>query len=252
MRNTTCIERGAARLNCENCIASRISLCSHVDRNGLEMLQTLSKSITIPKGGVLSEQNNPSTHVYVVLHGTIKLYRLMEDGGRQVTGFLGPGDLLGSPKIHSTMHCTAECLTECRLCAFPTESFHQMLKEYPDLCLVLLTTAYDEVEAQHEQLGLLGRKQADQRLAAFLLTMAKRWQHAGPMETTLHLSMSRADIADYLGLTVESVSRALQRLKHLGLLDLPKPTLARLRNLPGLYSLSGLEEMPAARVSIGI
>ena len=64
--------------------------------------------------------------------------------------------------------------------------------------------------------------------------------------------MSRADIADYLGLTVESVSRSMHRLKHLGLVDLPKPTLAHLLNLPGLQSLSGLEEMPTARVSIGI
>lgn len=252
MHHVACIQRGAARTNCENCVASRISFCSHIGRKGLAALRTLSTSMTIPKGGVLSEQNSAATHVYVVIKGTIKLYRLMEDGTRQVTGFLGPGDLLGSPKIHSTTHCTAECLTECRLCAFRTESFHQMLREYPDLCLVLLTTAFDEVEAQHEQLGLVGRKQADQRLAAFLLTLAHRWQHNGPMETTLHLSMSRADIADYLGLTVESVSRALQRLKQLGLVDLPKPTLAHLRNLPALQSLSGLEEMPSARVSIGI
>ncbi len=212
----------------------------------------LSESIIIAKGEVLSEQASPATHVYVITKGTIKLYRLLEDGSRHVTGFLGPGDLLGSPKINSTMHCTAECLTECHLCAFRMDAFREMLRLYPDLCLVLLTTAFDEIEAQYEQSGLLARKQADQRLAAFLLTLAHRWRHGAPLEPMLHLSMSRADMADYLGLTVESVSRAMHRLKDLGLVDLPKPTLAELLNLPGLYRLSGLEEMPVARMSIGV
>ena len=252
MHQIACIQRGAARTECANCIASRISFCSHIDRKGLAALRTESTSLRVPKGGILSEQNSPATHVYVIIQGTIKLYRLLEDGGRQVTGFLGPGDLLGSPKINGTTHCTAECLTECQLCAFRTESFQRMLRQYPELCLVLLTTAYDEVEAQYEQLGLLGRKHADQRLAAFLLTLAQRWQHDGPIETSLSLTMSRADIADYLGLTVESVSRAMHRLKDLGLVELPKPTVAHLLNLPALQKLSGLDEMPSARVSIGI
>ena len=200
----------------------------------------------------MTEQNRPASHVYVVIRGTIKLFRLLEDGRRQVTGFLGPGDILGSPKARRIMHCTAECLTECHLCAFRLDGFNALLRDHPDLCLMLLTTAFDEIEAQHEQLALLSRKQADQRIAAFLLTLAHRWRHDGTPESELQLSMSRADIADYLGLTVESVSRTMQKLRHRGLLGLPKPSLVVLQNLPSLFELSGLEEMPIARVSIGV
>lgn len=204
------------------------------------------------EGSLLFDEDQVLDRVYIVLEGMIKLYHLLPDGQRQITGFLGPGDILGGIKRHATAHCGAEAITEVKLCGFNRARFLQLLRSQPDLCLRLLIAATDEIEAQHNHATLLGRRRADERLAAFLLLLSHRWPSDDYVDEVVALPMSRADIADHLGQTIESVSRGLRKFKRLGYIHLPKPSLVVLKNIPALCELAGFEDTPTRDITLGI
>lgn len=247
-----CIEGKGRGHDCGACVAQRISICAHLSGPGMAKLRAMATRTAFAKGAILFEQDRPLESVFVLLSGTVKMYRLLADGQRQITGFLGPGDLLGGIKGQSTTHCTAQAVTEVVSCAFDRAAFLRFLVDHPELCFRLLIMATDEIEAQHGHATLLGRRRVDQRLAAFLLQLSHRWPDGEEPQSTVWLPMSRADIADHLGQTIESLSRAFSHLRGLGYIDTPKPSLVHLRNLPALYDLAGFDELPAQHVSLGL
>lgn len=197
------------------------------------------------------EQEYELDHVFVIVDGMVKLFRDLADGTRQITGFLGPGDILGGIKRSQGAHCTAESITEVSVCVFPRKDFEHLMQTHPSLCFMLLFAATDEIEAQNDHLILLGRKRASERLATFLLMMNHRWEHH-QTDGVVHLPMSRSDIADYLGLTIETVSRVFARFRDEGMIHLPEPHVVHLKNLAALYDLSGMEDAPMSRTAIGL
>jgi CRP/FNR family transcriptional regulator len=212
---------------CANCKARAVSFCfcSHVDEPGIARFRAMSATHLVLKGGLLFEQDTPLNSVFIVVDGMIKLYRQIADGRRQVTGFLGPGDLLGSLKKMSEAHCTAQAVTDVIVCQFDRSDFFTLLALYPNLTQALLFMATDEID---------------------------RWDTNGNGGKTVDLRMTRADIADYLGVTIETVSRCLSDFKRLGYIDMPMPQQAVLCNVPALYRLAGIDESPARRVSLGL
>lgn len=228
------------------------SLCSELGDKAISALASIALDARYEKGAVIFEQNDRFEKTFVVTSGFVRLSRLLSNGKRQITGFIGPGDILGGLRQQTGSHCSAEAISDVQACSFGRGDFVRVLYDHPDLCIRLLFAATDEIEAQYEQVTLLGRKMARQRLAAFLLTMQQRWRRNGLAAPAVPLPMGRVDIADYLGLTVESVSRAFHEIKARGYIELPKPSVVELRNLPGLYQLAEMEEMPAPRVSMGL
>ena len=204
------------------------------------------------KGSVVFEQDAPVKTVTVIADGTVRLYHLLPDGRRQVIGFLGPGDLLGGLKRASGAHCTAEAVVDVIACAFSRRGFLDLLTVYPQLTYGLLFTATDEIEAQQDHVVLLGRKHLEERLAAFLILFSRRWKFDDEPVDEVKLPMTRADIADYLGLTVESVSRAFTRFRKQGLIEMPDTHRVVLRNLPALLSMAGFDEVPSHGASLGL
>lgn len=251
MHTGNCTYRNNAR-DCANCAVHTYSLCSQLDASAMSALSSIALDSDYAKGTVLFEQNDRFDRMLVVTGGFIRLSRLLSNGKRQITGFIGPGDILGGLKLQSVCHCTAEAISDVKACSFSRSELLRVLYDHPDLCIRLLIAATDEIEAQYEQITLLGRKMAGQRLAAFLLTMQHRWRRDRHVDGALPLPMARADIADYLGLTVESVSRAFHEIKARGYIRLPKPSLVELKNLPGLYQMAELEDTPVPRVSMGL
>jgi CRP/FNR family transcriptional regulator len=223
------------RPDCKACKAGRMSLCSKIDDKGLARLQEISHSRLFLRDTILSVQDQVMDELMILLDGMVKLYQDLEDGRRQVIGFLGPGDLLGSIKRTAGTHCTAEAITDVTACTFERAAFLDLVQAFPDLAFQLLITATDEIEAKH-----------------FLLTLQSRWQGSGGPRSEVPIPMSRADIADFLGLTVETVSRTLSRFKSQGLIDLPEPHLAVLRNLPALHELMGFAELPERGAAFGL
>lgn len=240
------------RRDCGSCVIRHYSLCAGLDEAELETISAIATESAYTKGATIFQQNDRFEKILVVTGGFIRLSRLLSNGKRQITGFIGPGDILGGLKQQSMCHCTAEAINDVTVCAFRRNELLHVLHDFPELCIRLLLTATDEIEAQYEQITLLGRKSADQRVAAFLLIMQQRWKRDELPTSSVPLPMARVDIADYLGLTVESVSRALHEIKAKDFIRLPKPSLVELKNLPGLYQMAELEEIPAPRVAMGL
>lgn len=251
MHKGNCTYRNGGR-DCTNCVVRTFSLCSDLGDVAMAALSSIATDTGYDKGTVIFEQNDRFERMFVITKGFVRLSRLLSNGKRQITGFMGPGDILGGLKQQSVCHCTAEAISDVEACGFKRGELLRILHDHPDLCIRLLLAATDEIEAQYEQITLLGRKMAGQRLAAFLLILQHRWTREDGEDTALPLPMARVDIADYLGLTVESVSRAFHEIKARGYIRLPKPSLVELKNVPGLYQLAELEETPTPRVSMGL
>ncbi|HBN50704.1 MAG: cyclic nucleotide-binding domain-containing protein [Rhodospirillales bacterium] len=151
-------------------------------------------------------------YVFNVTSGSVKLYKLLGDGRRQITGFLFPGDFLGLA-LNTTYSYTAEAIEPVTACRFPREKLEKLFDEFPRLEKRMLGMAVDELAAAQDQMLLLGRKTAKEKVASFLLMLARRQEHRGEESDTIQVPMSRSDIADYLGLTIETVSRTLTQLR---------------------------------------
>ena len=151
-------------------------------------------------------------YVFNVTSGSVKLYKLLGDGRRQITSFLFHGDFHGLA-LNTTYSYTAEAMEPVTACRFPREKLEKLFDEFPRLEKRMLGMAVDELAAAQDQMLLLGRKTAKEKVASFLLMLARRQEHRGEESDTIQVPMSRSDIADYLGLTIETVSRTLTQLR---------------------------------------
>jgi CRP/FNR family transcriptional regulator len=168
----------------------------------------------------------------------VKLYKLLPDGRRQITGFAHRGDFLGLA-VSKSYAFSAEALGPVRFCRFSRASLHSVLDDFPAMEKRLLDFASNELVAAQEQMLLLGRKTARERVASFLLNQEARLaacEHETPK--TMILAMNRGDIADYLGLTIETVSRTFTRLKNEGLIGIPATDKVQLLDHAGLADLA--------------
>jgi CRP/FNR family transcriptional regulator len=160
----------------------------------------------------------------------------MPDGRRQVTGFADPGHFLGLAAI-DRYGFSAEALTPLKLCRFTHDGMKLLMTQFPALeQRILRETSRDLAQAQGHTL-LLGRKTARERLASFLVELGRKC----PQSNAIELSMTRTDIADYLGLTIETVSRTLNALRRDGLIDIEHVTGIRLKDREALRALAAGE-----------
>lgn len=172
-------------------------------------------------GETLFAEGDEADSVYEVVHGMLRLYKLLPDGRRQITGFLSAGHLLGLAPEGVCVY-TAEAITEVTLCRYKRTAFERLIDEVPGFARRLLTAASHELQAAQDQMLLLGRKTATEKVASFLLLMPV--QQDGDGVEAVDVPMTRSDIADHLGLTIETVSRTLSKLKRDGLIALPTAT----------------------------
>lgn len=150
-----------------------------------------------------------------VLSGVVKLTKMLSDGRQQIVGLQFAPDFLGRP-FQAESSLTAEAATEVELCSFPRQALERMMKEQPDLEHRLLEQKLRELDQARDWMVALGRKTAAEKIASFLLMIARNIDPtAGPEHraAAFDLPLSRAEIADFLGLTIETVSRQLTRLR---------------------------------------
>lgn len=202
---------------CLGCDVRSRALCGVLGVDDLAGMKTFGWTIRLGPGQTLFHEGDPATRVFTLTKGTLKLYKLLADGRRHVTGFMHPGDFLGI-SVDDEHAFTAEALEDALLCSFPRNRFDNFVEIHPPMERELYRMAAHELAAAHQQMLLLGRKNATERLASFLLYIAERTAIGG--RKVIHLPMSRLDIADYLGLTKETVSRVLSALKRAGVIRL--------------------------------
>jgi len=159
------------------------------------------------------------SHVYQILEGVVSVYELLPDGRRQIATFCYPGDLIGADNVANFAH-NAESLCSSRVRCIPLKAMDKLISTEPGFSQALLNVLSTELAETRDQLLSLGRKSALEKVATFLLRISRRSEREGLDETQLHLPMTRSDIADYLGLTIETVSRNFTKLKVAGVISL--------------------------------
>lgn len=202
---------------CVNCGARAFSVCSSLDPEDMAGLQAIADREALRAGETLVSEGDPAGNVFNVTSGALRVYKLLPDGRRQIIGFLFAGDFIG---LASGEHYafSVEAIENSTLCRFRRSEYRALLRESPALEGALLDRAGHELAVAHNQILLLGRKTARERLASFLIDLPSRDPSRSADDDMVHLPMTRAEIADYLGLTIETVSRELTKLRTAGIL----------------------------------
>ena len=208
-------------ITCEQCQIRKLALCAALDEEQIRELERTVGHRTVEAGQCLIVEGDAGSSSYTIISGGVKLFKSLPDGRRQITGFLLPGDFLGMPS-RGTYSYTAETMVRTHLCVFAHRELEAAFQKYPGMEKRFLSFVTDELVAAQEHMLLLGRKSANERIATFLLEITRRAQRLGWPVEPLILPMHRTDIADYLGLTVETVSRTFSRLRRRGVVELPR------------------------------
>ena len=172
---------------------------------------------TLAPGEALVWQGDVAKHVFEVTSGALRTVRVLSDGRRVITGFAFPGDLVGI-SFKDRHLTTAEAIAPTTVRRLTRRRFEESVDEHPELRPQVLERLYDEMVTAQDQVVLLARKTADERVASFLLSLLRRAEAGHPPRSTIALPMTRLDMADYLGLTIETVSRVMTRLTSRGII----------------------------------
>lgn len=198
----------------------------------------MAETVALEPGQTLIRQGDPVREVCNITSGSARVSRLLDNGRRQITAFLFAGDFIGI-ESGDTHAASVEALEPTTVCRFRKPAFHALMAECPELEAALLARAGDELAAAREQLVLLGAKTAGARVASFLRSLPG----ADPMRPApggvVRLPMTRGEIADHLGLTLETVSRSLSQLKRTGVIRQVSLTELRIEQPEALARLAG-------------
>jgi CRP/FNR family transcriptional regulator len=229
--------KAPASKDCHRCEIRHLAFCGALDPQNLDEIQAIMQTRHIPAGAHVINEGDEAVSVFNVASGSVKLYKLLPDGRCQITGFLLPGDFCGIA-TDGTYAYSAEALEPSEICSMPRRKLDAVFARHPELERRLLAIVSHELSVAQDQMLLLGRKTAAERLAAFLLRQSGRNDRIGWPANPVHLPMSRADIADFLGLTIETVSRTFTKLKDEGIIQLPSKTVVELTDRGRLEALA--------------
>ncbi|MBX3596900.1 MAG: Crp/Fnr family transcriptional regulator [Rhizobiaceae bacterium] len=202
---------------CVSCEARHRGVCGALEPEQLVTLAKSSFKHRAEEGDVLVSDAQNVERYSNVLAGVVKLTKTLSDGRQQIVGLQFAPDFVGRPfKAESAL--AAEAATHVELCSFPRRVIEKMMAEYPDLQHRLLEQTLKELDQARDWMVMLGRKSASEKVATFLLMIARNIDPGKQTSVSFNLPLSRADIADFLGLTIETVSRQITRLRTEGII----------------------------------
>jgi len=223
---------------CDECSIKRLSVCAALDRAELRELAHLGRQVHFGAGETVFAQEQMTTSFYNLVDGVMRLYKLLPDGRRQIIGFALPGDFLGLA-ASSHHNFSADAIGSVELCQFSRSGFARFSEDKPDLLRRINELAVRELSQAQDHIVLLGRRSAEEKVATFLVRWRNRIAEAAGASQMVPLPMSRQDIADYLGLTIETVSRTLTSLECSAAIEVPSSRRIVLRNRLALSRLNG-------------
>ena len=185
----------------------------------------------------LFAEGDPTTHLFRVETGAISLYKVLADGRRQVVGFAYPGDLIGLGAQGDRV-MNAQAIKPTRVRCLPVATLHQSAAKDPTLGFMLYEALARELAATRDLMLTTGQRSATERVVGFLLALSRRNTRNGQDPAFFELPMTRADIGDFLGLTIETVSRTFTKLKSIGLIELPQSNRVKLVDIGALENLA--------------
>ncbi|OGT82727.1 MAG: hypothetical protein A3H91_16445 [Gammaproteobacteria bacterium RIFCSPLOWO2_02_FULL_61_13] len=232
------LDFSSLRATCANCSINALCLPHGISKADMEKLDAMvRKSKPIAKGAVLFRAGEPLDSLYLVRSGSLKVQLQTESGDEQIIGFFLPGELMGLDALGTHHHtCTAKALEISSICNLPYDELSDICSHVPALHESLMRLIGMEITAEQELLLSINQRQALGRVAAFLLALSHRFQrlHYSPRE--FRLTMSRYELGNYLGLTIETVSRAVSRLQQDGLIKVDRRSI-RILNPEGLQEI---------------
>ncbi len=197
---------------CAICKIRSYSFCRCLHDDQLKVFSEISDEKEFRDKQTIFLQQGPSRHLYNITKGNIKIYKLLSDGRIQIIGFLYPGDFFGSYK-KGKYNYSSEAIGNVRLCVFRQEVLDEYLEKNMNLSKELLHITSHELTLAQDRMGVLGKMNANERVAKFILNISDQRARIGWQDNPISLPMTRQDIADYLGLTLETVSREITRFK---------------------------------------
>ncbi|TKB57443.1 electron transport transcriptional regulator EtrA [Ferrimonas aestuarii] len=212
---------GGCAIHCHDCSMSELCIPFTLNANELDKLDAIiERKKPIQKGEILIQSGEPLRSLFAIRSGTIKSYTITENGDEQITGFHLAGDVIGFDGINTEHHQSfAQALETAMVCEIPYETLDQLSGIMPRLRQQIMRLMSNEIMSDQEMILLLSKKNAEERLAAFVSNLAKRFGNRGFSSREFRLTMTRGDIGNYLGLTVETISRLLGRFQKAGLIE---------------------------------
>jgi len=218
---------------------SALCLPLALDSSSLDRLdKVIERGRPIHKNKYIFHGGDPFRAVYAIRSGAVKSFCISDDGSEQVTGFYLPGEIFGWDGIDNNTHSnTATTLETTALCEIPFARFEEISRTMPILQKHFMRLMAKELTSDQELIGLLAKSSAEERVASLLLSLSSRLKLQHLSATQFRLPMSRADIGNYLGLTVETVSRVFSRFQSFDLILCDKKEI-EIINLNGLSALA--------------
>lgn len=210
---------------CQACVVRSRAICADLEQDEIQVLNSIGRRRNLAAGEQLLWEGDEAIIVANVVRGVLKLSTQTSDGKEQILGLVYPSDFVGRPFGQITPY-GVQALTEAEVCIFQRTDFDRFAREHPRLEHKLLERTLKELDRTRRWMLLLGRMTAEQKLASFLLETAERAEPIGcstassPEPSSLTMPLSRQQIADVLGLTIETVSRLFSKMKMEGLIDL--------------------------------
>ncbi len=236
--SSTPIKLSSLKTACKSCNLHDLCLPLGLDLGDIDRLDKIIKrSRPLQKGDYLYNSGDNFNAIYAVRSGSIKTFSESEQGDEQITGLYLPGEIMGLDAIHEGAHpCSAIALETTSLCEIPFEILEDLSSKIPELHHQLFRIMSKEIANDQSLLMLMAQKSAEERLAAFLVNLSTRLKQRNFSETEFNLSMSRKDIGNYLGLTIETISRTFSRFQSDGILSTQ-------RKYVNIHKLDTLKEM---------
>ncbi|GFE64858.1 transcriptional regulator FnrL [Litoreibacter roseus] len=209
--------------NCKDCPIRHNAVCSKCEGDELRKLEEIKYYRSYDAGQPILWRGDPLDHVASLIEGVATISQSMEDGRTQMVGLLLPSDFIGRPG-RGVAPFDVTAITDVKVCCFRRKPFEQLVQSTPNISNRLLEMSMDELDAAREWMLLLGRKTAREKIASLLVLIARRMSPKRgaqvPSHTEFNLPLTREAMSNYLGLTLETVSRQLSQLKSDGLIEL--------------------------------
>lgn len=234
---------GHLDLRCKKCPVRHHAVCSALDGLHLHELSDTMVHRHLKAGDEVLHQEETSQLFAVIVSGVVKLTQVLPDGREQIVGLLTSTDTLG--EINSGVsHNSAECVTDVELCCFKRTQFETVLRKHPEVGQYLLRKSLEDVQEAHQWMVLLGRLGAIEKVAAFILWLWREEQshcmHTDERDgnPTVNLLLRREEIASFLGMTIETVSRNITKLKSTGLIKFTDTKVVEICDIEGLRQIN--------------
>jgi CRP/FNR family transcriptional regulator len=233
----------ATQPHCQTCTLSALCLPLSLGNNDIEKLDgIIRRGRPMQKGTILFQQGEVFQSIYAVRTGALKTYTITSSGEEQITGFHLASELIGlSGYDRGTYPLSAKALETTTVCEIPIDQLDQLSDEMPELRRQLMRNMSGEIRHDQNMMMLLSKKNAEERIASFLMDVSERFVRRGFSHSQFRLSMSRVDISNYLGLAVETISRVFTRFQRNELIATAGKEITLL-DAKTLYTMAGLSE----------